>query len=387
MQSRALLSMYNTGMGKPKIALIHDYLLYNGGAEKTLESITEVFPEAPIYTSIYDPKKFTDVINSRKIVCPQTVLFKMFPKYLSFLMPLVFENFDLRKYDIVLSDSSAWAKGVLTTPEQLHISYIHTPPRFLYKYPVESAKRNSWYFKPFVAVLDSLLRVWDFNAAQRPDFLIANSQEVQSRIKKFYNREASIIYPPVEILETEKNKFKKREKPYFLMVGRIVAYKNMDIIVKAFKNIPTTLVIVGSGNEENKLRELAASNVEFLGRAGDEEKHFLMEHSLGLINPVIDEDFGIVPVESMLHGRPVLAHKSGGHLETIDENVNGMFFESLSIEDIEKKIREFENNIIANKYDPERIKSFAQKYSKKRFQEELKSFVEEKWKEHVEKNA
>jgi len=310
-------------MKQPKIAFVHDYLLNYGGAEKVLEALLEMYPESPVYTSMHEPEKLSNAINKQKIICPETALFKKFPKYLTFLMPLVFENFDLREYDIIVSDSSAWSKGVITKPEQLHISYIHTPPRFLYKYSVESMKRSAWYFKPFVTVLDSLLRVWDRSAAQRPNYLIANSEEVRSRIKKFYGRDALVIYPPVEIdVKNSGSPAEKNRAPYFLVLSRLAAYKNIDLVIRAFKNISTELWIAGTGREEERLKELAGPNVKFLGKVSESEKHSLIEGCLGVINAVKDEDFGIVPVEAMAHGKPVLAHKSGGHLETVTEGIS-----------------------------------------------------------------
>lgn len=373
-------------MRPPKIAFVHDYLFSYGGAEKVLEAMLELYPGSPIYTSMHEPSRISDAINRQKIVCPQTAVFKKFPKYLSFLMPLVFENFDLREYDIVISDSSAWSKGVLTKPQQLHISYIHTPPRFLYKYSVESAKRSAWYLKPFVTVLDSLLRVWDRAAAQRPNYLLANSEEVRSRIKKFYGRDAVVMYPPVEI-NVENQHEDKNTEPYFLIISRLAAYKNIDLVIEAFKNIPVELWIAGTGREEERLKELAGPNVKFLGKVSESEKHSLIEGCLGVINAVKDEDFGIVPVEAMAHGKPVLAHKSGGHLETITEGVSGMFFEGENPDKLRTKIKELEQAILNKKFNPETIKNSVSKFSKQRFQNEMKAFIEEKWAEHQKKNA
>lgn len=379
--------LYNTNMKQPKIAFVHDYLVHHGGAEKVLEALLESYPDSPVYTGIYNPEKLSEIINNRKIISPENVLFKKFPKYMSFLMPLVFENFDLREYDIIISDSSAWSKGVITKPEQLHISYIHTPPRFLYKYSVESAKRSAWYFKPFVSVIDSYIRVWDKQAAQRPDYLVANSEEVRSRIKKYYGRDAKVIYPPVEMPEEIEQSESKNEKPFFLIIGRLAAYKNVDLVIRAFENISTELRIIGTGREEEKLKSIAGPNVKFLGKVSDAEKHSLINDCLGVINAVEDEDFGIVPVEAMAHGKPVLAHKSGGHLETIREGETGIFFKDKDIKNLENKIKEFEKEIYQNKYNPVKIADSVRKFSKQRFQSEIKAFIEEKWAEHITRNA
>lgn len=370
-------------MQKPRVALIHDYLVQHGGAEKTLEAIAELFPDAPIYTGLYKKDNFSEVINSKKIIYPKNKLLSMFSKYLTFLMPLIFENFDLREYDIVLSDSSAWAKGVLTSPEQLHISYIHTPPRFLYKYSVESTKRNKWYFKLPVAVIDSFLRVWDYKAAHRPDVLLANSNEVKKRIKKFYNLDSTVLYPPVEIEYKEVDKSLIPYSDYFITAGRVVAYKNVDLVIKTFNKLGKNLVVVGAGPELNRLKEMAGENIFFTGKSNDEEKLNLIQHAIGLINAVDNEDFGIVPIEAMSQGTPVLAYKSGGHLETIKENENGLFFDELTEESLAKKVLEFEQKVKDGHFDKEKIKLSTVKFSRERFQKEYYDFVMEKWNQHL----
>lgn len=371
-------------MKKQKIALIHDYLIQYGGAEKTLEAILELFPDAPIYTGIYSSKKFGTNITSRKIIAPRNPIILRLYKYFTFLMPLVFENFDLTPYDIIISDGTAWPKGVLTRPNQLHISYIHTPPRFLYKYSVESTKRNKWYFKPIIPFIDHFLRVWDYNAAQRPDFLLTNSQETRKRIQKFYKRDAKVINPPVDIdYPVKSDSMNNLQRPYYLAAGRLVAYKNFDLLIQAFNLLDLPLIIIGTGIEEERLKKLAGSNITFTGRVSEEKKHELMKNALGLINPISDEDFGIVPIESMSHGTPVLAHKSGGHLEFIKEGINGMFFEELTVESLAAKIKEFDKAIRETGFDAEVIRKSVRKFSKEHFQRELAQFVEDKWKEHT----
>ncbi|MFC1722181.1 glycosyltransferase [Patescibacteria group bacterium] len=371
-------------MKQLKVALVHDYLLQNGGAEKTLEAICELYPNAPIYTSGYKEKPFKkSVISKREIIVPKgaNFLFNLFPilsKYFTFLRPLIFEDFDLSQFDIVISDSSAYAKGVLTKPNQLHICYIHTPPRFLYKYSVESTKRNAWYYKPVVMYVDHFLRLWDYLAAQRPDYLVANSNEIKKRIKKFYNREATIIYPPVEL--ANKQYSETINEDYFLIAGRLVAYKNFDVVIKAFNELPNlNLYIIGSGNTETELKKLAKQNTKFLGRVTDEDKHKYMNGCLGLINSVKDEDFGIVPIEVLSHGKPVLAHRSAGHLETVIENKTGMYFDDLEVDHLKNKILEFHKKIKANDFNKDFIIQSSQKFSKEEFMEKFKAFVKDKW--------
>ncbi|OGC45526.1 hypothetical protein A2V49_04850 [candidate division WWE3 bacterium RBG_19FT_COMBO_34_6] len=364
-----------------KVALIHDYLTQYGGAEKTLEAIIEIFPDADIFTSFYESKNMSDQINSKNIISSKKMgkfisIHPILSKYLTFLIPLIFENYDLGDYDLIISDSSSYAKGVITNPNQMHICYIHTPPRFLYKYSVENTKRNKWYYRWIVRYIDNLLRLWDFQAAQRPDFLVSNSFEIQKRIEKFYKRTSTVIHPPVDYIET---KDFYPEKNYYLIAGRLVAYKNFDIVIKTFNELESLkLLVIGNGPLENDLKKMAGKNIKFLGKVNEKEKHLIMENCLGLINPVKDEDFGIVPVEVLLHGKPVLAHRSAGHLETIVEGVNGEFFDILEINNLKGKIIEFDKFINNNKYDANRIKSTAQKFTKEEFKRNFSKFVFDK---------
>jgi glycosyltransferase involved in cell wall biosynthesis len=378
-------------MTKPKVAIVHDSLTQHGGGEKTVEAICEIFPNAPIYTSVYKPKKMSGFFKNKKVITANSNLNKVLgkiptlSKYFTFLLPLIFENFDLSEFDIIISSSSSYAKGVLTTPEQLHIGYIHTPPRFLYGYSVESTKRDAWYYKPVVMVVDHYLRTWDFLAAQRPDYLVTNSKNVQKRISKFYKRDSKVIYPPVEVEYAEKeSKCNNMEQPYYVALGRLSAYKNFDLIINAFNLLGMPLKIIGTGTEEANLKKIAKDNIEFLGRIPDKEKHCVLQHCLGYLFPVEEEDLGITVIEALAHGKPVLAHRSGGPLEIIRENKDGMFFDSLDLDHFVKKLKEFDKKIRAGEFDFKGSKKYAKKFSQKRFNMEFEKFVMEKWKE---KNA
>lgn len=365
-----------------KVALVHDYLIQYGGAEKTLEAICELFPNAPVYTSFYKSENFGEVFKDKKIITPQVLggLLGKIPalsKFLTFLIPLTFESFDLSEYDIIISDSSSYAKGVLTKPSQLHICYIHTPPRFLYKYSVENTKRNSWYFKPFVSVIDYFLRIWDYNAAQRPDYLVANSNEIKGRIKKFYKRDSTVIYPPVEL---SKNVASETTNDYYLLLGRLVPYKNFDLIIKAFNKLPNSkLKVIGTGPEEQRLKNMAGSNIEFVGRVDDAKKHELIKNCIGLINPIKDEDFGIVPVEVISHGKPVLVQASAGHLETVKDGKTGMYFESLDVDSIVDSIKVFDKKVRSGVFNPKVLNESVQKFSKENFKKNFYHFVMDKF--------
>lgn len=377
--------LYNGHMRKPKVALVHDFLNQRGGGEATLEAIAEIFPDAPIYTFIYNPKKYNGGLKGRKIITPgkqSNFVFNLIPilaKFFTFLIPATSEEFNFDGFDIIISNTCSYAKGILTKPNQLHISYIHTPPRFLYKYSVESTKRDAWYFKPVVMLIDHHLRLWDYLAAQRPDYIITNSKNTQARIKKFYRRESTVINPPVEINYPPTAPRNNLERPYYLAIGRFSAYKNFDLLIKIFNLLDLPLKIIGSGNEERKLKKMAGENIEFLGRIADPEKHQVIEHCIGLINPVIDEDFGIVPIEAMAHGKPVLAHKSGGALEMVEDGKTGIFFTEATVESLVQKVKDFDKMIRAGSFNEKYIKNSAQKFSRERFKRELQAFVQEKW--------
>ena len=375
-------------MKTPKVAIVHDSLTQHGGGEKVVEAILDIFPDAPVYTSVYNPAAMGESFKSRakKIITGTIGLnstFGKFPiltKYFTFLLPLAFENFDLSEYDIIISSSSSYAKGVITRPDQLHIGYIHTPPRFLYGCSVESTKRNAWYYKPVVMLVDHYLKVWDYLAAQRADFLVANSQNVQKRIKKFYRRDSTVIHPPVETDFADRVYAKdSMQQPYYIAIGRFSDYKNFDLIIQAFNLLGIPLKIIGTGVEEAKLRKMAKSNIEFVGRVSDEEKHRLWHNSLGYIFAGEDEDFGIVLVESLSHGIPVLAHRSGGPREIIREGKDGMFFDSLNLESFVEKLKEFDQKVRGKKFDTEGSKKHAQKFSKEVFKKAFEKFVMERW--------
>ncbi len=363
-----------------KVAIVHDYLTQYGGAEKTLEALLEIYPDADIFTGIYNPDAMSEVIRKHNVKCPNNSLLEKFPKYFTFLMPLIFENFDLRGYGLVISSGTAWAKGVITDADQLHVAYVHTPPRFLYGYSVESQVRNKWYFKPLVAVIDTFLRVWDFAAAQRPDFIVVNSNEVRNRVEKFYKRGAAVIFPPVEVhpITEQTEIMKKIDRKFYLALGRLAAYKNFDLLIETFRGTDHNLVIAGTGPEELKLKAMCPENVLMLGKVSESEKSDLLDNCLGLLFPVVDEDFGIVPVEAMAHGKPVLAHKSGGVVETVRDGVDGMFFDSLEPDVVRAALEAFNNAISEGRFSSSEIRKHAEIFDKEVFKTAFKNFVSEK---------
>lgn len=366
-----------------KVAIVHDFLVQQGGAEKVLESICELFPNAPIYTLLYDREKMRGLFEDKDI---KTSFIQKFPKFIrkryQWLLPFLLvvpETFDLRDYDLIISSSGAWSKGIVTKLNTKHIAYIHSPMRFVWDYNERYLKEKGVRNSIFKRIVFSYLRIWDYLAAQRPEYLIANSEYTKKRIQKYYKKQSEVIYPPVEIIRSFDKKLgnikqdKKNElNNYFLVVSRLSGYKKIDIIVEAFNKLGLPLIIIGEGEQEKKLRKIALENVKILGWKSSEDLSGYYENARGLIFAA-EEDFGIVPVEAMLQGIPVIALRKGGLLEIINEGVNGEFFDSQTSEVISDGVRRFIKN--ENNYDKEAIKISAQRFSKKIFKTKLESFI------------
>jgi glycosyltransferase involved in cell wall biosynthesis len=368
----------------PKIALVHDFLLYPGGAEKVLEVLSDMYPQAPIYTLLYDKEKMGELFPDKKI---RPSYLQKFPKFLRKryrwllpFFPVLPETFDLREYDLVISSSGAWSKGIVTKLNTVHIAYLHSPMRFVWDYNERYLKKPS-FFARFVL---NYLRVWDRLAAERPDFLIANSKYTQKRIAKYYRRESTVIYPPVAIsnqqsvISNQKNTQEKNtsyELPvpgYFLVVSRLSPYKKVDVVVEAFNKLGLPLVVIGTGRQEKYLRKIAQPNVKILGWQADETVQKYYQGATALIFPS-DDDFGIVPVEAMLCGVPVIAFRKGGAQETIQEGITGEFFNAQTPEVLADGIRRFMLN--KDKYDRNFIRKQAMNFSDERFKREFKEYI------------
>lgn len=370
----------------PKTAIVVDYLNQYGGAERTLEAILEIFPKCDIYTSLYDVSKIPDssIIKLSKIFPSPLNLFpfiNFLSKHFTFLYPLIFEKINLESYDLIISSGTIWAKGVKTNSAQLHIFYCHTPARFLYKYPSESSRRNVWYYKPFVTIIDHILRIWDFKSAQNPNYIIANSENVKRRISKFYRRDSTVIYPPVNFdSRLPESECARRadsgslDGEYYLIVSRLSAYKNIDIAIKAFNELKLNLKIVGAGREEKNLKNLAGSTVEFLGFVGDNKLKELYSNCRAFIYTTADEDFGITPLEANAFGKPVIAFRSGGVLETMIEGETAIFFDELSPSSLVEAVKRFREG--RDHWNADVIRQNSERFNKERFKKEFKDFVE-----------
>jgi glycosyltransferase involved in cell wall biosynthesis len=361
-----------------KVALVHDFLTQYGGAEKVLLSLCEMFPEAPIYTLLYDKKGVRGKFQNRKIY---TSFLQKFPKllrrkkrYLAPFMSTAPETFDLRDFDLVVSSSGAWSKGIVTRLNTTHISYMHSPMRFAWdyreKYFDDIKKRIGFCKRLFL----NYLRVWDYQAAQRPDILISNSEYTRSRIKKYYRRESEVIYPPAISREHRKTKtLKQRKDNYFLVVSRLSAYKKIDVVVDAFNKMGLPLIVIGEGEQEKYLRKIAEKNVKILGWKSDEKLEKYYENARALIFPTID-DFGITMVEAMSYGVPVVAIRKGGAKEIVEEGVTGEFFDTQTPEVLSDGIRRFMEN--EENYDSNIIQRKVEKFTEDKFKESIRRIIE-----------
>lgn len=355
-----------------KVALVHEYLSQYGGAEKVLEVLQKIHPEAPTFVMFHDKNKVPEHLLQGEIYTSFLQYFPLIKSHYRWylpLMPLAVEHLNLSDYDVIISSTSAFGKGVITSSDALHISYCHTPTRYLWTDThnyIEELSYNK-LIKFFLPPLISRLRLWDRMSAERVDYFIANSENVRRRIQKYYHRDAEVIYPPVDT-----NLFKPTEKisDYFLTGGRLVPYKRFDLTIKVFNRLGWPLKIFGSGPEEEKLKEAAKSNIEFLGNVSDQKKSELYAKALAFIHPQI-EDLGITAIESMAAGRPVIAFAGGGALETIKDGVTGIFFHEQTWENLFDTILHFN----PSQFDSLKIREQAEQFSLDNFKQKMKIYI------------
>ncbi len=372
-----------------KIALVHDFLDQYGGAERVLEVLCEMFPEAPIFTLLYDKEKMRGKFADKEI---QTSFLQKFPKFLrkrkKWLLPFMStapETFNLRNFDLIISSSGVWSKGIVTRLDTVHISYLHSPMRFAWDANENYLKQreNNKGVGFLARLILNYVRIWDRMAADRPEHLISNSVYTQRRIKKYYGRESAVIYPPVNFFEkvSEGSTFGNPkaqlsgEGKYFLVVSRLSAYKKIDKIIEAFNKMKLPLLIVGEGEEAARLKEMAGKNVSFLGFQNEEKLQQIYAGARAFIF-ANEDDFGIAPVEAMGCGVPVLALQKGGALETIIEGKTGEFFNSNEPEIIADCVRRFVEK--ENGYDKDLIKQRAEEFSKEKFIKSIREYIQSK---------
>lgn len=362
---------------KAKIALVFDWMTTAGGAEKVNLTLHKMFPDAPIFTSVFNQKSLKGFENADiRTSFIQRLPFakKRHQMYLG-LMPHAFESFDLSEFDIVISSSHCCAKGVITKPDAIHISYCHTPMRYAW---------DDWhtYIEEYTSskLLQAIakrkmhgIRMWDKISADRVDYFIANSSTTKSRIQKYYRRPSTVIYP---MINHKSYKIAPESKNYYLAVGRLIPYKKFDLTIEAFNKLGLPLKIVGTGIHEKELKESANSNIEFLGHVSDKELKKLYSECEALIFPQL-EDFGITPLEAMASGKPVIAYKAGGALDTIVDMETGVFFEEQTAESLSQAVEKFIE--FKKSFNPSKISSHAQNFDTKNFQKKLINFINEKW--------
>ena len=363
-----------------RIAIVHYWLVGMRGGEKVLEELCHLFPEAVIFTHVFDPGRTSELIKRHEIrttfISRLPFARRLYQRYLP-LMPMALEELDLGGFDLVISSEAGPAKGVITHPDSLHICYCHSPMRYLWdQYPVYRAHAGR-LTRLVMSLTMPWLRGWDAASAMRVDRFVANSSFVARRIAKSWRREASVIFPPVDL-----DSFAVQPEPtrdFYLAAGQLVPYKRIDLAVEACTRLGRRLVVVGTGSDDAKLRAMAGPTVEFRGWASDEELRRLYADCRALLFPG-EEDFGIVPLEAMASGRPVIAYASGGALDTVVEGETGCFFAEATAADLAGAIGRFERE--EARFDPRAIRLHAQGFGREVFRARLKGFIDRSLAEH-----
>ena len=364
-----------------KIAIVHDFFMEYGGAERVVEVIHDTFPQSEVFTALVNRRAMK--IHWYRLKdwrfhiswFGKTPLLKNYPSAFRFFTPLIWESFDFSGYDVVIS-SSGWfmCKGIITRPETLHLSYIHHQNKFLTYYETPDNWKTNWLKRLYGYLVGTPLRMWDFIGSSRPDIMVANSKETALRIAKYYRREATVLYPPVfdpKIKLTEKY---KETKDYYITVNRLSKPKHVEVLIEAANELGITLYVVGTGREFSRLKALAKKNVIFTGEITDVELSRLYMGAKGFLFASVDEEFGIAPVEAMMHGIPVIAYKSGCLKETVKDGYNGFLVEKLESSEYVKAIKKLEKQnyqrLASNSYRQ------AKQYSREIFQQKLLALVE-----------
>jgi glycosyltransferase involved in cell wall biosynthesis len=368
-----------------EVAIVHDFLSQYGGAEKVIEVFSELFPAAPIFTSIFLPDKLPPAFKKMNIKTSFMQKFpfleKHFKKYLIFY-PKAIESFDLGEYDLVLSSSSAFAKGAIKGKNACHICYCYTPMRYVWDYNHYIEKEN--FSKPVLKILPFVIRrlkKWDVETIKRVDYYSAISNHIKDRIKKCYNMDSTVIYPPVNV---KSFKISNETDDYFLIVSRLNAYKNIDLVIDAFNDLGLHLKIAGTGPHKKTLESMVKSkNIEFLGRLSDDELADVYSKCKAYIFPG-KEDFGITAVEAQASGRPVIAYADGGAVETVIDGVTGLFFRENSKASLIETIKKF--LAIEDNFDSSKIVENSSSFSTDVFKKNIIDFINQKYTDHNNKN-
>lgn len=360
-----------------KIALVHDYLVDFGGAERVLTVFSKIFPSAPIYTLLYDAEKLgayfagSDIRSSFLNKLPRFIRSKK--RWLLPVLPKAVESFDLSEYDLIISSSSAFAKGVIKKPGTLHVCYCHTPARFLWDYKDKYQKDNG-YGAPTRALINFVihfLRLWDKDSAGRVDFWIANSETTRWKIKEYYDKDSTVIYPPLSDLRSGLT-LARPEKDYFLVVSRFSAYKKISVVIEAFNELGWPLIIIGEGPERKRLENISKSNIKFTGFVSDDKLAGYYANSKAFIL-ANEEDFGLAALEAASFGKPALAYRRGGATEWLEEGKTGEFFDEQTKESIIAGARKMVTHDFS--YDVNHIKKNTERFSEKNFRDNISEFI------------
>lgn len=363
-----------------KIALVHDYLKEYGGAERVFQALHEIWPKAPIYTAFRVKNSAAGrAFEGAKVIesfLAPLIKYKNLYSPLRFLAPLIWKSFSLAKYDLVITSASWYiARGFRVGQKTKVICYCHTPPRYLYGYPTSIEWQRYWPVRLYATIVNHFLRLYDYRSAQQVDHFIVNSENVARRVKKFYRRDSTVIYPPVEVKKIIKATKDLKPQNYYLIVSRVVGAKGIEMAVKAAQKAKVSLKIIGEPAGlrwfGTKIERLKTKRVEFLGRVPDEELYHYYGQSKAFLALAKDEDFGITPVEAMAAGRPVIAYRGGGYLESVVGDKTGLFFDQLTVNNLAKILKEFK----PEKYKPADCRQQAKRFSKERFKREIKEFV------------
>jgi len=360
------------------VALVHDHLNQIGGAERVVQSMHRLWPQAPLYTLVHDPDRignFFGDMDVRTSFIQNLPLSRSHLRWYLSLMPAAIESLDLSAYDVIVSSASAFGKGAIAPPNSVHICYCHTPTRYLWSdaHTYLEEVGGGWLIKKLLPIVLNNIRMWDQLAASRVDYFIANSHFVADRIKRYYNRESDVMYPPVDVSGYPH----MRQQGYFVMVSRLRPYKKIDLAIRAFNRLRMPLVIVGDGEERDRLRKLAGPSVTFVGNADDTMKKRILASAQGFIHPQ-EEDFGIAAVEAMAAGTPVIAYDAGGARETVIEGVTGTLFEEQNWQSLADSVIRMRRE----SFDRDAIRNHAQQFSKERFERDLEAYVRSKYVEH-----